>query len=520
MLSASLLLFVGIAGWNVSVPGLYYDELLFVNGALGGQTDIFIFYRLGDLPVMLMPYIGALKAWLYYPIFSLFDVTAYTVRWPVIAIGAVTLWIGYQYVKTAFSRGAATIFVLLAAVEPSTLFHTRLDWGPTTLMMLLRSLLLLSLVAWLKTGKPWYVIAAGAFAVLGVFDKLNFIWIVLAAGLALVMVYPRQLLEFANRHRRGVVATACVLVALVAIGLWVVARSNTSWGSEIGSFDLASRLQHVKRMLQVTFGGVGVYLVVIGQNQMIQGGVVQLAALGFMTMVGILVWAAKRKIAGGGKEFAFIMLFALLVLAQLFMTTRATGPHHMAVLAPLWLIPLAALLAPAFEGGAGLRERVLQVMVFAAIAGVLVSSLAINRAYLMAFDGPVNPRWDPASSEAVTILALVERERPIFAVDWGMGTIIHGLLNGRANVNDHWPLFKDGLSDEHKEWYEKEFLPKTPLFVVPAIGKETFPETRRNFFDVAASRRWQVSQYAEIKRQDGSVLYEIYSVTNRPSTAK
>ena len=56
----------------IDKPGLYYDETLFVNVALGNEDGSFIDleapigpYR---IPVMLMPYIGALKSYFYFPI--------------------------------------------------------------------------------------------------------------------------------------------------------------------------------------------------------------------------------------------------------------------------------------------------------------------------------------------------------------------------------------------------------------------------------------------------------------------
>lgn len=54
-------MFVLIGAYNIDTPGLYYDEALFVNAATGGATDLFVYKRLADIPVMLMPYIGGIK---------------------------------------------------------------------------------------------------------------------------------------------------------------------------------------------------------------------------------------------------------------------------------------------------------------------------------------------------------------------------------------------------------------------------------------------------------------------------
>jgi len=56
-------------------PGLYYDEVLFANAALGNidHSSVQYEWKLGciHLPLMLMSYIGALKAYPFAPIFCL-----------------------------------------------------------------------------------------------------------------------------------------------------------------------------------------------------------------------------------------------------------------------------------------------------------------------------------------------------------------------------------------------------------------------------------------------------------------
>src|SRR5215469_10385272 len=66
---AAACLFVLLATYRIRFPGLYYDEVIFVNAAQGGPSDNFVI-NLGSVPLFVMPYLGALKAWLYAPIFS------------------------------------------------------------------------------------------------------------------------------------------------------------------------------------------------------------------------------------------------------------------------------------------------------------------------------------------------------------------------------------------------------------------------------------------------------------------
>ena len=94
-----------------------------------------------------------------------------------ILIGAITLIINYKIVKSLFGESTSLIFIILASVEPSTIFHTKLDWGPTTLMMFFRGLSILFLIYFLNTKKYKYLIYFTIITLLGIYDKANFIWI-------------------------------------------------------------------------------------------------------------------------------------------------------------------------------------------------------------------------------------------------------------------------------------------------------------------------------------------------------
>ena len=173
----SIAIFIYLALSNIYNPGLYYDEVLFSNAAFGGDSDLFIYKRIFGIPVMLMSYIGALKSWIYFPIFKYFLVDQFSVRFPMILIGGLTLFLNYKIIKELFGNSAAIIFIILSSVEPSTIFHTKLDWGPTTLMMFFRATSILFLIKYFKSKKIIYLILTFVSLLIGIYDKANFIWI-------------------------------------------------------------------------------------------------------------------------------------------------------------------------------------------------------------------------------------------------------------------------------------------------------------------------------------------------------
>ena len=52
-------------------PGLQYDETLFVNAATLRIPGFFLLHQFLGIPLSVYPYIGALKSWIYSPLFSL-----------------------------------------------------------------------------------------------------------------------------------------------------------------------------------------------------------------------------------------------------------------------------------------------------------------------------------------------------------------------------------------------------------------------------------------------------------------
>jgi Dolichyl-phosphate-mannose-protein mannosyltransferase len=503
-----VLLFLLIAGWNVVEPGLYYDELLFVDAALGQPNNIFRHINFGPLPVMLMSYIGALKAWLYYPIFKLFGVTAYSVRWPMVLVGALTLWLNYRVLLKGFSRPVALVFLAMAAVEPATLFHTRLDWGPTALMMLFRSLMLLGTVQWLITREPKYLVALLLAAVLGVFDKLNFLWLCVALAASLLLVYPRFLLDFCRQRPRFCAITAVVL-AVIGLGIFSYMRSQVPLEAEIGQDDWHYRLLIVRNLLASTLSGSGVYAIVTLDPALVAFGMLQLQALGIALLAAVAVSLPLRHRINW-RMTVFFLVFILSLLVALFFTKQATGPHHTATLAPLWLLLLAPLLGQPFASGSD-APRWTQLVAGTAVLLVCAASLRVDFLNLQGFQSQPSARWDRGSE---ALVAAIKRYpgRVVITADWGTGTIINGLTNGEVTVFDNWSGFVTYPDATTIDNYEALIADRSPLFVLPAAGTATFPEARSNIMTLAQARNWQSTLEATINGHDGQPLFLLYSV--------
>src|SRR5947208_6459618 len=215
---AAACIFIFLAAYRIELPGLYYDELAFVNAAQGAPDNTFIYMRLGPVPLLVFPFIGALKAWIYTPIFDLFGVSALTIRLPVILIAAVTLLIFYQLMRAKLGAVWATIAVWIMAVDPANLFPSRLDWGPTVLMHFFQAAILALWFSYRDKPELWKPAIILICFGLGFFDKFNFIWLVSAFVIGICLCYPDSLKNLWVSSPRFARWMAVILV-LVALGV-------------------------------------------------------------------------------------------------------------------------------------------------------------------------------------------------------------------------------------------------------------------------------------------------------------
>ena len=84
-------LFFALGYAFVPLAGLQTGEAIFAKGIYDSANvsySIEVFHR--KLPLMLMPYVGALKSWLYAPILAICQPSPYAVRLPVLLLGSVT----------------------------------------------------------------------------------------------------------------------------------------------------------------------------------------------------------------------------------------------------------------------------------------------------------------------------------------------------------------------------------------------------------------------------------------------
>ena len=414
---------------NIDNPGLYYDEMLFANAAKFGSTNTFIQSRVLGIPIFLMDYIGALKAWIYSPVFALYPITELTLRLPALLIGVTGAALLLASTYILFGVTALILAAPIVLLDPAILMHSRLDWGPNALMFFFRGSLLLSIALWYKTNKSGWAWVTVISIGLGCFDKLNFLWLAYSACLAVVICFREELLLFYRNSKAKSLLLGSVLMLIMTVATVKAVYISSSMG---GEFNFALRMYQAKILLLNTFIGSGVKEFIAGNGMSIAKYTIPVySILSFMTVFALMKW--KHIFS---KEIKFLLLFLVFTTSFFFVTSTATGPHHAAVVAGLPQILFAAIMSTSykcFNAPGWYRVIIGGVVLIATI--LFVSS---NFHIIDSMSRPINSNWDKANSEIANIVKNNPNEDFIIT-DWGIGTQLIALTNGR--IYDHWPSF-------------------------------------------------------------------------------
>ena len=504
-------LFIFLASWDIDHPGLYYDEALFINASFNGPySDSFIFKRILGVPFMLMPYIGALKAWIFYPIFKIWGCSYHTIRLPMIF----TLLFNYKLISTLFNSRAALIFTSLSAVDPTVIFHTRLDWGPTVLMMFFRSLFLLSIIYWLKTKDRKFLFISLGIALFGVFDKVNFIWIVTAGFTAVFLtnLYQNnnQPNQEAKTFKKWIMETNYYFLAFSFIFLlfFIALTKNLSIIEEVGISNISERFSIFSSLIKDSISGFGIYkIIIVGEiGSILSIRYNLILACYFITFI-VILYALKKGLLNK-YSILFIAIFLLLLALEIFITKQATGAHHIAAMMPFLFLPIYLMIS-FFLSQKNIIQKILGGLIYFSL---FFSSLYIDQLYFESFKNKVQSNWDSSSENVIKELNHLGIDE-VICVDWGRCTVIQGLSNNTIKTFDFWHWFLNDTEDSKWRWFESEYLNKRVAFIVPYNARETFPLTRKKFLNLLKERKWQIQHKKIILDSQGEPLNEIYLLT-------
>lgn len=529
--AAALLLcacFVLAGLWFLPYPGAQYDELLFLNGVLRPEVAEF-WVELpwaGRVPTMQMSYLGTLKALVYRPISRVWGLNDWTLRVPVLLLGAASVWLFFLAARRLGGARAAVAATALLATDACYLLTSVFDWGPVAIQHFCLTAGLYAMVRFGQEKTAAWLFAGSFFAGLGLWDKALFLWLLGGFGLGVLLIFPKQVWAVAGNWRLAAVA---VLGFVVGAAPFLHYNFATGWRTFRGTAqrDALSALFQKTVVLDRTLDGGGLlgYLVrespegqAADQTEKEKAILAIAGRLGmprqsWQALLLVLALAAAPVLnwRTGRRRVALLVSLAIIAAwAQMAWTRDAGGSvHHAILLWPLFHLQAALAAAAVLE-----RARRKAAVALLAVFGLCtVSNGAVLSTYAAHFAayGP-QPVWTNASRTLVQFLE-AQPGRAAFPADWG---ILHEIIfygNNRVPMIGH----ADGIvlrvdQDPHaaKE-LEAALADPKQLFITFTEGRDVFPDTRRKLIAFAQARGYRWQSVALIADRHGVPVFEIHA---------
>jgi hypothetical protein len=522
----SCILFVVIACFKIKYPGINSDELLFVNAVRGfGPDSIFVRMRIGNIPFMLNEYIGALKSYLYFPIFAVFGYSVETIRIPMVLLSALSIWIFYQAVILLSNhKTLALLSAILMAFDPATIILTRTDQGPVAIELFLKTLAILFLGKYINSGKIKYLWFLGIAFSLGTFNKLNFIWSVNAILFASI-VYWKNVLDYFKTYSikqkiNLVIALLFTYLPSFSLFIWAKEYFNLSVKNPGVTFWLYGFPAHervwylVRGMLSFELPlGFGMY---IPTGQLAQFSIYLNVIL--ISIAGILVLVNLKKNDSLHKLWLYMFLGFAAISAQLYLTWRAISVWHAINIFPFVICLLITSIFVIYKYINQFKMVLKWSFVFVFIYFIGIRAILIRR-YMINLEKPVRSvHW---SNKIYDLTDYVNNSnKKIILVDWGTLTQLKSFSSKPQNIIEPLELRQQleciefSVHDYNPELFYQKYLKNTENTIFLSMGDiYQFNQSLRQQEFLKLLKKKQLTLKTEkIFKEDSLVSYGAYSV--------
>lgn len=514
--------FVALGLVFLPYPGIQFDEALFVTAIYQpDQVEYAAKSSFGHVPVMLMTYVGTLKAALYAPILHWLEPGRVALRMPVLLAGALSVGLFFLALRRLADWRVAFAAALLLATDAVYLLTSVFDWGPVALQHVLLTSALYAAVRYAEDARPRWLFLAGLCAGLALWDKAVIVWVLAGTGVALLLVYRAQAVAILKDRRRCAALAVGFLLGAAPFLYYNNARPLRTFTANdgVGGERWESKVTGLDKALDgsALFGymvrdrpeGPPSGLRTWEKAPLWLSGKLRAPYRSLQHLLFVFaILAVPFLWRGPYGRIALFTLVAAGVAWMLMLITRGAGgsAHHVVLLWP----------APQLLAGLALAElaRRLPRRGFAAGAAVfaicILSNLTVLNQYLAQFIacGPT-----VAWSDAVQPLVAELGRRPgrtVFAADWGILRQVE--FYGRRRLSFHPADDELARIGELRSQLAVERALQDPatLFVTHAEGHDIYPGVRQKLLDVAAAQGYRANSPRVIADRHGVPIFEIH----------
>lgn len=448
LFTVALALFAGLATYQLLLPGIHYDEafeavpamqlLLLQPVTTFRDHGILIAGRL--FPLMTQDYIGALNTYAVIPFFLLLGIKPISLRAMAVVIGLLTLWLTFRLAEALYGSAVAVLAGLLLAVNPTFIFWSRQGVFVTSATAAIGLGAALAWLHWWRTGARRYALAGAFLLGLGLYTKFLFLWLIVALGLAVLLLNLHQWQSIYRRFVGGPVAWSVLAFLLGSAPLMVYNLQTGGTLSSIGGNLITSYygtnnlaflpnlLERLKQFAAVLAGSHFWYLGGPYADWLNPG--LFLIALGMTLVLGTSSAGDEARCA----LFPFVVIGGVILASCA--TVSALWVTHFAVLAPWPPLAIAAAVGLFVRwGGSRLARRgahLALIMTLVSVSAVWLAELATDVRYHRALtvSGGLGAHSDAVEDLAGWLAADERLGAPVAAMDWGIAAPVSFLTLG------------------------------------------------------------------------------------------
>lgn len=514
-------LFLALGTLLLADIGLETDEGLF-SAALyppfNKDFTIRVFHH--QLPLMVMTYVGATKAWLYAPILALISPSTFLVRFVSLLIGACTLLVFYWFVRKMLGDGPAVAAVALLSTDPMFLLTIKWDWGPVAIQHFCLVSACLLLTIYYETRALLYL--GGGFFLLGMglWDKALFAWSIIGLAVAAATVCHREIRAVIKRKAVAVALTAfiagCFPLLLYNVKHhFITFTSNTHWSAD-GIADKAD-------LVRATLEGSALYGVITrepGHDPVRQPTTITermivwlddavgsprkgLQWYAFILGVAVSPFLLPRQ----RRVIVFAIVFLLITWSMMALTKDAgNGVHHTILLWPMPQIVIASVVALAAR-----RRYIIGVIASAAFVIViaLTNVLVLNTYYADEIRNGGTVAWTDAFGSFSSDLS-ARHPDAVYVLDWGFLDNLRLLHEGQIYLE----TFKMPETVEEQKHTAADLRNRNVLYLSHTDGNVFFDTEVKQFLAFAAQAGYRKQVLRTFSDRNGRPIIEMFRLAS------
>jgi len=435
------------------LPGIEQDEALFVAPYLHNNPALYSWHiGVHEVPVMSMAYLGALKSWLWWPVFRLWAPGVWSMRLPECLISILTLLIFADVARRVSNSRIALAAALFLATDVVFMMAHLFD---TT-----ASLQMLGTMAFLNLLQRRHFAAGFFVAGISLWSKASFVFPLAGIIVALVAAYPHSVRRFLTVRNAGLsfLALAIGAAPLIAFNL----RERGATVQAAGSLPAVAPAEKVMMMRRTIDGRAYEHFLVRstpGEVLPLRAASLGDLALGWyrrtnfqpgsfllpalLLSLGVLPFL-RRSAVIRPLLFSWIA-FACTFGSMLFLGDAGAGPHHTVLVypAPHFIVAASAV---------ALSEKIprWRAPVLAAICVLIAGSggWLFGEYYRAARQNGFSAFW----TDALPALARTIRQ-PVAVLDWGIRNGLQIETRDRISVTEDVTPLEGVLYVGHCEGY-------------------------------------------------------------------